>query len=191
MSRIILNTSGEALKDADNNVSNKNLEIILNTVKLLKKYNHKIAIVIGGGNYFRGREHPQMEVVLRDTIGMLGTIMNSLYIKDYLDSNNIKSIISTPFNFNDLIIKLSNQELLQQYNNGNVIVFGGGVGKSGYSTDSGVILADDILDSDLIIKMTNVDGIYDIDPKQNEHATKFDKLKYDEVLEKNIKIKDR
>ena len=190
MSRIILKVSGEALKGTDSNVDNNKLEIILNTINILKKYNHQVAIVIGGGNYFRGRENTNMEVITRDTIGMLGTVMNALYIKDYLEKNNLKVTISTPFDFPNLISKHIDDELKTKFNEGEIIVFGGGVGMSGYSTDSGVILASEKLDADFIIKLTNVDGVYDSDPKINKNAIKYDKLTYQEVIDKDLKVMD-
>lgn len=189
MSRIILKISGEALKNDNNNVSNKMLEMVLKIVNLLKD-NHQIGIVVGGGNFFRGREHPDMQKVTADTIGMLGTVMNALYLKDYLIKNSINVTVSTPFDFLNLIDIVSFEELNSKYNNGEVIIFGGGIGKSGYSTDTGAIFAADKLNSDLIIKLTNVDGVYDSDPKINKNAVKYDKLSYDEVLEKNLKVMD-
>lgn len=190
MSRIILKVSGEALKGTNANVDNNKLEIILNTINILKEYKHQVAIVIGGGNYFRGRENTNMEVITRDTIGMLGTVMNALYIKDYLEKNDLKVTVSTPFDFPNLICKYDDEELKNKFDNGEVIVFGGGVGMSGYSTDSGVILACEKLDGDFIIKLTNVDGVYDSDPKINKNAIKFDKLTYQEVIDKELKVMD-
>ena len=189
MSRIILKFSGEALKDKAELVAKNKLDIILKVINKLKD-NNEIALVIGGGNFFRGREHAEMEKVTGDTIGMLGTVMNALYVKDYLEKNNIKSIVSTPFNFPKLIENYGNEELKELYNKGNIIIFGGGVGLSGYSTDSGTILARDILDANLIIKMTNVDGVYSDDPKTNKNATKFDYLSYNEVIEHEYQVMD-
>ena len=140
MSKIILKISGEALKDNIENVSKKNLNTVFEIVNLLKN-DHQIGIVIGGGNFFRGRSHEDMDKITRDTIGMLGTIINALYVKDYLENKNIKSIVSTPFQFPNLIQNYENEELKDLYNKGYIIIFGGGVGQSGYSTDSGTILA--------------------------------------------------
>ena len=191
MNKVILKISGEALREGNNPVSSNSLEIILNTIKILQKRQKLIGIVIGGGNFFRGREHTDMNKVTADTIGMLGTVMNALYLKDYLDKNNIKSIVTTPFDFPGLIDNYDNNEINDAMFQGNVIIFGGGVGKSGYSTDSGVILARDILFADTIIKMTNVDGVYDCDPKINNNAIKYEKLTYQEVLDKDLKVMDR
>ena len=190
MSRIILKISGEALKESESTVSSKKLEMVYETIKLLQKEKHQIGIVIGGGNFFRGREHSDMNKVTADTIGMLGTVMNALYLKDYLEKKLIKTTIYTPFIFPNLIPNYSNDVLNNLYDDGNIIIFGGGVGKSGYSTDSGVINAANLLNCDLIIKLTNVDGVYDSDPKVNKNAIKYDKISYDEVLKKDLKVMD-
>lgn len=190
MSRVVLKISGEALKDKESNVCNASLQKIHMIVKMLKNDNHKVSIVIGGGNFFRGRNHLEMDEIDRDTIGMLGTVMNALYIKDYLIKNNINSIVTTPFSFPNLITEYSKEEINNHYNNGDVIVFGGGIGKSGFSTDSGTILAAETLNADLIIKITNVDGVYDSDPNVNKNAKKYDKVSYDEAIDKKLKIMD-
>ena len=191
MNKVVLKISGEALREGNDPVSKNSLKIILNTIKLLQKRQKLIGIVIGGGNFFRGREHNDMNKVTADTIGMLGTVMNALYLKDYLEKNGIKSVVSTPFSFPDLLDNYDNNLLNDAMFQGKVIIFGGGVGKSGYSTDSGVILARDILYADTIIKMTNVDGVYDSDPKINTKTKKYDKLTYQEVLDKDLKVMDR
>ncbi len=189
MSKIILKISGESLKEEEENVSKNKLERILKLVNLLKS-NHDVAIVIGGGNFFRGRNHPEMDKVTADTIGIFSSIINSLYLKDYLNSHNVECTLATPFNVPNLIDNLSDAELKDNYNNGKIIIFGGGVGKSGYSTDSGTILALEKIDADLIIKLTNVDGVYSEDPKVNKEAIKYDYLTYDDVLEKDLKVMD-
>lgn len=190
MAKVILKISGEALKEDNNLVGSSKLEIIKQTIDLLQKDKHQVGIVIGGGNFFRGREHPDMNKVTADTIGMLGTVMNALYLKDYLEKNKIKAVVSTPFTFPNLIPNYNKDVLNNFYEENTVIIFGGGVGKSGYSTDSGVIKAALILESDLIIKLTNVDGVYDSDPKKNKDAKKYDKITYEEVLKQKLEVMD-
>jgi len=165
------------------------LNLILKTINILKD-KHKIVIVVGGCNFFRGREHTDMNKVTADTIGMLGTIMNALYIKDYLENNGLRVVVSTPFDFPELLDNHNNESLINKYDNGEIIIFGGGIGKSGFSTDSGTILASEILQTDVIVKMTNVNGVYDSDPKVNKHARKYDNLTYEEVLKNNLKVMD-
>lgn len=189
MSRIILKVSGEALKSGNDNVSADKLKVVLETIKILQTNNHKIGIVIGGGNFFRGREHDDMNKVTGDTIGMLGTVMNALYLHDYLDKFNINSIISTPFDFPYLLENFTDIELKDKFND-NVVIFGGGVGMSGYSTDSGVILALKKLEGDLVIKLTNVDGVYTDDPKINPASTKIDELTFASVIENKYNVMD-
>lgn len=190
MSRIILKISGEGLKSNNEQVSSERLNMVLKLVSILKENNHKVGIVVGGGNFFRGRDHGDMDTVTADTIGMLGTVMNALYMKDYLVSNGISSEVSTPFSFPGLLEDYTNDNFKEMFDTGKVIIFGGGVGKSGYSTDSGTILATSIVDADLIIKLTNVDGVYSDDPKINKDATKFDTLTYDEVLNNGYGVMD-
>lgn len=190
MSRVILKISGEALKGQNNLVDPSKLEVVLNAIKILKKYGNEAAIIVGGGNIFRGRENPNMKDNNSTAIGVSGSIINALYIKDYLEYNNLNVALSTPFELNSLIEKYSDKELLNKYNNGEIIVFGGGVGKIGYSTDSGIILANDKLRCDLIIKMTNVDGVYDDDPKINKNAKKYNRLSYKKLLDDKLKVMD-
>ncbi len=190
MSRIILKISGEALKSEKDLVSDTKLSMIWDLVKLLKKDKHKISIVIGGGNIFRGREHLEMSPLNRDTIGMLGTVINGLYIKDFLAKKDIACVISTPFVFPNLINTYEPDELKKLYDEDQVVIFAGGVGKSGYSTDSGVIRAAEIVKGDLIIKLTNVDGVYNDDPHVNKQAKKFSQLTYDEILQNEYKFMD-
>lgn len=190
MSRIILKISGEALKKDNQNISEEKLKIVLKLIEKLQKMDHKIAIVVGGGNFFRGRDHEDMNKVTADTIGMLGTVMNALFIKDYLEKNSINTIVNTPFSFPNLIDDFENNELKKEYESGKVIIFGGGIGKSGYSTDSGTILASNKVEADLIIKLTNVNGVYNADPKKDKHAIKFDKLTYNDVLQNKYEVMD-
>ncbi len=190
MKRVVLKISGEALKDENKNVSENKLKIVCDTVRLLKENDYNVGIVVGGGNFFRGRENPHMDEVTRDTIGMLGTVTNALYLKDYLNRNNIKTEVYTPFSFPGLLEEYNKNTIYELSRKGYTIVFGGGVGKSGYSTDSGTILACDYIDADLIIKMTNVNGVFDSDPDSNKFAKKFDYISYEDVIEKKLGIMD-
>lgn len=190
MERVILKFSGEALKDEVNNVSEQKLAILYETIEILKKQKKKIAIVIGGGNFFRGRENTHMQEVNRDTIGMMFSVINALHIKDYLENKNCKCIVSSPFDLNGLINKYSDEEILAKYNDGEVIIFGGGLGKCGYSTDSGLVLANRILNSDLVIKLTKVDGIYNKDPLVYEDAFRYEEISYQDVIDNNYKVID-
>ncbi len=191
MSRIILKISGEILKEDDEFVSHNALDKIKEMITILKANNQQIGIVVGGGNFFRGRCHPEMAPLTRDTIGLMGTVMNALYIHDYLEKNNIASIVSTPFDFPYLLENFSDKELKEHLANNEVVIFGGGTGKSGFTTDSGAVLALKKLNADLIVKLTNVSGVYKSDPKINKTAEKIDHLTFKEALQNDYKVMDR
>lgn len=184
--KLVLKISGEVLKLANLNESKEELGSF---IQQLVQDNHQVAIIIGGGNLFRGREHLDMNEVNRDTIGMLSSLINAFHIQDELIKREIKSVISCPFNLNNLIPTYSNEKLIELYQN-NVLIFGGGLGKTGISTDTKCFEVAKLLDVDTIIKLSNVNGIYDKDPKTNSDAKFLKKVTYDEVLSNNLKIFD-
>lgn len=187
MKKVVLKISGEYLKEDRENVSIKKLEHIGIIIKKLLDNNFYISVVIGGGNFFRGRSNTNMDKVTGDTIGMLSTVMNSLYLKDYLNSINIEAIVTTPFDFPGLLENYSKEDIK---NYSGVTIFGGGIGKSGFSTDSAVVNASLITESPIIIKLTNVDGVYDKDPNKDISAIMFEDITYDEVLKRNLEVMD-
>lgn len=179
---VVLKVSGELLNNKD---------VLNNLINNIKKYkdNNKISIVVGGGNYFRGRDHLDMKELNRDTIGMLASVINSLTLDNYFTNNNIPSIISTPFIFPNLLNSYSNEDLLRLYED-HIIIFGGGIGKCGVSTDTKCFEVSKLLNASMIIKLTNVDGIYNKDPNKYEDATILKHLTYDEVLNNKLNVMD-
>ena len=188
INNVLLKISGEFLKEDNVNVSSKKILYLTELIKEIIAKNINVAVVIGGGNFMRGRENTTMDKVTADTIGMLATVMNSLYLKDSLINNNISAVVTTPFNFPNLLENYSKEELSTMKDK--VIIFGGGIGKSGFSTDSAVLNAAKICHSDLIIKLTNVDGVYSADPRKDKSAIKYDHVSYEEVLEKKLEVMD-
>lgn len=185
--KVVLKISGESLGNKVNNISLDKVNYIAGLIQDLKNKGNLVSVIIGGGNNFRGRENPDMDKKTADTIGMLGTVVNALFLKDALLKLNEEVIISTPFTFPGLIDNYSKEEI---YNTDKIIIYGGGIGKSGYSTDSVVMMATKNNDSELIIKLTNVDGVYDSDPKQNRNAKMYEDITYDEVINKKLGIMD-
>lgn len=188
--RILLKLSGESLGDKKQGLDLDKTLKICETIKELVEKGYEIVIVVGGGNYWRGRENTNFDKVTSDTIGMLGTVMNALALKDSFRQLGINAIVSTPFNFNELVPRYTKDEILTALDFKNVVIFGGGLGKSGYSTDSAASHQAVITKCDLIVKLTNVDGVYDSDPKTNKNAKKYDFLTFKEVLDKELKIMD-
>lgn len=184
--KLVLKISGEVL---DLNKLEESKNNFLNFIEKLIKDNHQIAIVIGGGNLFRGRENLHMNEVNRDTIGMLASVSNALHLHDVLIRNNIPTIISTPFHLNNLIPFYNEDNLINSYNN-KVIIFGGGIGKIGVSTDTKCFEVSKLLNADMIVKLTNVDGIYDKDPHKYNDALFIKNISYDEVIKRKINVLD-
>lgn len=184
--KLVLKISGEVLNNSDLKNSKKELASF---IKLLVENNHHVAIVIGGGNLFRGRDHKDMDEINRDTIGMLASLINAFHIHDELSKMNVNSLISCPFNLNNLIPIYSNDKLIELFKD-NVLIFGGGLGKTGISTDTKCFEVAKLLGVDTITKLTNVSGVYDKDPKLNNDARLLKRVSYDTILNNNLNIFD-
>ena len=188
--RILLKLSGESLMGEVALIDkNKTMEI----AKLIKKVRDmgvEVGIVIGGGNFFRGRSNQDMYQLYVDTMGMLGTTINALGLADAFKKENIPCIISTPFDLNGLIPKYTDDEVLEKIKD-NVVIFGGGTGHIGCSTDTCASNKASLIKADTIIKLTNVDGVYDKDPNKYADAVMYDYLTHQEVLDNpEIKVMD-
>lgn len=188
--RLLIKLSGESLmKDLENVSKEKTLEIA-KLIKEVKKLDYQIGIVIGGGNFFRGRSNKDMEPIHVDTMGMLGTCINALGLCDALKKEDIPCVISTPFDLNGLIPKLNENDVLEKYND-HVVIFGGGTGHIGCSTDTCASNKASLIKADVIIKLTNVDGVFDKDPNKYADAKMYEALTHQEVLDnEEIKVMD-
>ncbi len=187
---LLIKLSGESLMGDIENVSKEKTSEIAKLIKEVKNLGYNVGIVIGGGNFFRGRSNKDMEPLFVDTMGMLGTTINALGLADAFKKEGVPCVISTPFDLNGLIPKLSMEEVLEKYNE-NVVIFGGGTGHIGCSTDTCASNKASMIRADVIIKLTNVDGVYDKDPNQYNDAKMYDKLTHQEVLDNpQIKVMD-
>lgn len=188
--RILIKLSGESLMGDVSVVDKDKTKEIANLIKRVHDMGIKIGIVIGGGNFFRGRSNKDMEPLYVDTMGMLGTTINALGLADSFKKEDLPCIISTPFDLNGLIPKYSKEEVLEHLND-NVVIFGGGTGHIGCSTDTAASNKASLMNADAIIKLTNVDGVYDKDPNKYDDAVMYDKLTHQEVLDNpEIKVMD-
>ena len=188
---ILLKLSGESLMSDSENINKDNTRQIAKLIKRVHEMGINVGIVVGGGNFFRGRSHQDMEAINADSMGMLGTTMNALALRDAFDKEGIKNVIFSPFDFHELIEFHSEEELKKMYKEGTVIVFSGGTGHIGCSTDTAASMKAILIDADVIIKLTNVDGVYDKDPNKYDDAKMYKKLTYDEVLNNpEIKVMD-
>ncbi len=188
---ILLKLSGESLMNDSENINKEKTHEIANLIKRVHDMGINIAIVVGGGNFFRGRSHQDMEAINADSMGMLGTTMNALALRDAFNKVGLKNVIFSPFDFHELIEAHSEEELKNMYNEGTVVVFSGGTGHIGCSTDTAASMKAIMVGADVIIKLTNVDGVYDKDPNKYPDAKMYTKLTHQEVLDNSeIKVMD-
>ena len=152
----------------------------------------EIAIVIGGGNIFRGVSGSSkgMDRVQADYMGMLATVINGLALQGALENNNIPTRLQTAIKIEAIAEPFIKRKATRHLEKGRVVIFGSGTGNPYFTTDSAAVLRAIEINADVILKGTKVDGIYNDDPEKNIEATKFDNLSFDEVLNKGIKVMD-
>lgn len=190
MKRVLIKLSGESLMGDVSLIEKDKTKEIAKLIKRVRDLGIEVAIVIGGGNFFRGRSNKDMEPLYVDTMGMLGTTINALGLADAFKKEELPCIISTPFDLNGLIPKFTEEEVLEKIKD-NVVIFGGGTGHIGCSTDTCASNKASMIKADTIIKLTNVDGVYDKDPNKYSDAVMYDKLTHQEVLDNpEIKVMD-
>ncbi len=191
--RILLKLSGEALMGKLNQGIDP--EIIDSYAKEIKKVFDKkteIAIVIGGGNIFRGISGASkgMDRVQADYMGMLATVINGLALQGALENNNVPTRLQTAIKIEAIAEPFIKRKATRHLEKGRVVIFGAGTGNPYFTTDSAAVLRAIEIDADVILKGTRVDGIYTEDPEKNTKATKFDKISFNDVLKKGIKVMD-
>ena len=191
MKRILLKLSGEAL--AGNKKTGFDDDVILGVAKQVKVLNgegYQIGIVIGGGNFWRGRSSDRIDRVKADQIGMLATVMNCIYVSDVFRSLGMMTSVLTPREIGG-ITKLYSKDRSNKYYGKNIVVFyGGGTGNPYFSTDTAAVLRAIETNADALLLAKAVDGVYDSDPKENPNAKKYDRLSIDEVVAKQLKVVD-
>ena len=187
--KIVLKLSGESLA-GENNFGidfDKALEIA-ESLKKIYDTGIRLLLVIGGGNYWRGRSNQYMDADTSDYVGMLGTEMNALVLGDALKQVGCPVQVFTRF-FIPAADLYDEQSVAEAVKN-NIVIVGGGIGKPGHSTDSGAAISARDINADLLLKMSKTDGVYDSDPFVNPNAKKIDNLTFDEAINKNLKIMD-
>ena len=190
MKRILIKLSGESLMGEVALIDKNKTKEIAELIKRVRDMGIEVSIVIGGGNFFRGRSNQDMYQLYVDTMGMLGTTINALGLADAFRNADVPCIISTPFDLNGLIPKYQMEEVEEMIKD-NVVIFGGGTGHIGCSTDTCASNKASMIKADTIIKLTNVDGVYDKDPNKYSDAVMYDELTHQEVLDNpEIKVMD-
>ena len=191
--RVLLKLSGEALMgDHSFGISPEIIDQIVLEIKKILEKNIQLAIVIGGGNIFRGISlgDQGMTRATGDYMGMLATVMNSLALEDAFNKNNIVTRVQSAININQIVEPYVRAKSLQYLLENKVVIFSGGTGNPFFTTDTAAALRASEIDADIMIKATKVDGIYTDDPNKNNEAKKIDKLSFDEVISKKLKVMD-
>ena len=191
--RVLLKLSGEALMgDHSFGISPEIIDQIVLEIKKILEKNIQLAIVIGGGNIFRGISlgDQGMTRATGDYMGMLATVMNSLALEDAFNKNNIVTRVQSAININQIVEPYVRAKSLQYLMENKVVIFSGGTGNPFFTTDTAAALRASEIDADIMIKATKVDGIYTDDPNKNNKAKKIDKLSFDEVISKKLKVMD-
>ena len=190
--RILLKLSGEALAGGKGfGFDEATCLDVAVQVKQLVDDGRQVAIVIGGGNFWRGRNSSKIiERTKSDQIGMLGTIMNCVYVSEIFRTLGMKTEVFTPFTVGAFTKLFSKDSALEALNAGKVVFFAGGTGHPYFSTDTGTTLRAIEIEADAIMLAKAIDGVYDSDPKVNPDAKKYDRISIGEVLDKNLQVVD-
>mgnify|MGYP003970818539 FL=1 len=191
--RILLKLSGEALTgDADFGIDPKVLDRMAVEVGQLVGLGVQIGMVIGGGNLFRGAalSAAGMERVTGDHMGMLATVMNALAMRDALERANIPTRVMSAIPMSGVVEHYDRRTAIRHLNSGDVVIFSAGTGNPFFTTDTAACFRGIEIDADLILKATKVDGVYSADPEKDPNAIKFEKLSFDDVIEKKLGVMD-
>ncbi len=189
--RVLLKLSGEAL--AKGKGFGLNFDIVAEICKAVKQcvdMGVEIGIVVGGGNFWRGREGGKMDRTRADHMGMLATTINSLALADGLEQEGVEVRVQTAIDMKEIAEPYIRNRATRHLEKGRVVVFGCGTGNPFFSTDTGAALRAAEIEADIIMKATMVDGVYDSDPKSNPDATKYDHISFHDVLNKDLAVMD-
>ena len=189
--RILLKLSGEAL--AGNKKTGFDEATVLEVarqVKIALEAGKQIAIVIGGGNFWRGRTSEHMDRVKADQIGILATVMNCIYVAEMFRVSGMKTMIMTPFECGNMTKLFRKDDALEALEAGTVVFFAGGTGHPYFSTDMSTVLMAVEIESDVILSGKAIDGVYDSDPKLNPNAKKYDNMEMQDIVDQKLGVID-
>lgn len=191
--RILLKLSGEALMGNEKfGIDSAVLNRMALEVGQLKGIGIQVGIVLGGGNLFRGAtlQAAGLDRVSGDHMGMLATVMNGLAMRDALERANIPTVLMSAIEMSGIVEHYDRRKSMRLLSQGDVVIFAAGTGNPFFTTDSAACLRAIEVEADIVLKATKVDGVYDADPVKNPNAIKYDKLTFDEVLEKKLGVMD-
>ena len=191
MKRVLLKLSGEALAgDKKFGFDEATVTVVANQVKQLVDQGIEVGIVIGGGNFWRGRTSETIDRTKADQIGMLATVMNCIYVSEIFRSVGMKTNVLTPFECVSFTKLFSKDRANKYFEKGMVVFFAGGTGHPYFSTDTATVLRAIEIEADVILLAKAIDGVYDSDPKTNPDAKRYDEVSIQEVIDKQLAVVD-
>lgn len=191
MKRIMLKLSGEALAGSKKTgFDEETVRKVALQVGRLAEDGVQVGIVIGGGNFWRGRTSENIDRTKADQIGMLATVMNCIYVSEIFRSQGMRTAILTPFACGSFTELFSKDRAVACFEEGRVVFFAGGTGHPYFSTDTGVVLRAVEVEAEVILLAKSIDGVYDSDPAKNPEAKKYDEITIEEIVEKNLQVVD-
>ena len=189
--RVLIKISGEALAgEKGTGYDNSVLKEVAMQIKKARELGVQVSIVVGGGNFWRGRQNLEMNRSTADYMGMLATVMNSLCLQETLISLGVPAIVQTSFSVMPMAKPFDRREADEALNSGKVVIFGGGTGSPFFSTDTTASLRACEMEVDVLLLAKNVDGIYDSDPKTNPNAKKYAEISYIDFISQGLKAMD-
>ncbi|MBE6444166.1 MAG: UMP kinase [Alphaproteobacteria bacterium] len=191
--RVLLKLSGEGLMgDKSFGVSPDILQSLALQIKDIRKSGVDVCIVVGGGNIFRGAKEAAkgMNRTVADQVGMLATLMNALCLQNALENNDVATRVLSGLSVPQACENYMYRRALRHLEKGRVVIFAGGTGNPYFTTDTGAVLRASEMQCEVVLKSTQVDGVYSKDPKTNPDAQRFDEISYDDVIQKQLKVMD-
>ena len=189
--RVLLKISGEALAgEKKQGINDDVLKEITSKIKEVSDLGVEVAVVVGGGNFWRGRSSEAMDRVTADHMGMLATTMNALAISDALEQQGAITRVLSAIEIRQMCEPYIRKRAVRHLEKGRIVIFACGTGNPYFSTDTGAALRATEIGADIFLKATMVDGVYDKDPHKYKDAVKYDKLTFNEILSKGLKVMD-
>jgi len=191
--RVLLKLSGEALLgDRSYGIDPKRIAQYAKEIKSVTELGLEVAVVIGGGNIFRGVSAASngIDRVQGDYMGMLATVINGMALQSALEEENVQTRLQTAIKIEAVAEPYIKRKAVRHLEKKRVVIFGGGTGNPFFTTDSAAVLRAIEINADVILKGTRVDGVYDSDPEKNENAVQYDTISFNDVIKKNLKIMD-
>ena len=189
--RVLLKLSGEAMAGKNGfGIDVDTLATVCDYIKKIVDMGVEVAIVVGGGNFWRGRQAHHMERTTADYMGMLATIMNGQALQEALEYRGLDTRLQTSLEIKQIAEPYIRRKAVRHLEKGRVVIFAGGTGNPFFSTDTCAALRASEINAEIILFGKTIDGVYDSDPKENPNAKRYDKITFTEVLQKNLKVID-